>query len=795
MKRGTVSLAAVCILLIFNSAYAIEVYEPGYTVEILAVYPQSIATRGLAVDGVGNLYATHYPPGFVWRIAPDGAAREFGAIEYPRGITWTGGTSFGEYLYVVDFETFRGDIMRLDLSGAVSHFTSLSGDGPTSIALDRTGDYGGLLYVTTRGDDCIYRIDTQGNESIFSSFPYSRNGGGPLSLAFDTTGNYGGLLYLANTYDPGNEDVTGLFSLDTEGHPARFTEDLIQAGSIAFAPDCGFSEYMYVIGKETYDSPRKLWRIDPEGHASVFASDCQEIIFGPDGSLFVSEFSAESGLVTISRIRNKSYYIDAANGNDSNSGTNSQSAFATIQKGIDTAPEGYSVLVRPGIYNDTIDFKGKAITVQGLADSDGVPVLEVPNTFAVSFVSNEGPDSVLKNVVIKNSYIGILLVESSPTISNVTIVDNDYGIRAYSAANPDISNCIFWNNSESDLSGCEARYSWVQNQIDTSEGSISGLLYYWPIDETGSSSIKDVVSGADGDINGATWTSGMAGAALSFDGIDDYVDCGVSTSYMLNQDISFSTWVNRNAEQQAIFVIEGGPDDLGRNNALFYLGVTSGGRLKYIHEYGPGENEEYDFGVVPQGLWTHIAIVRDSISKTVTAYFNGFEDNTFHYINQPANSSFELKMTLGSRSTGVHNFEGLIDETIVFERVLSYDEIEQIYSNGISFDFSHPMFVDPNNADYHLLSERGRYWPEHDVWVLDKVSSPCIDTGDPSTDAANEPMPNGGSINMGAYGGTIYASMSEMPFPNPDFNNDGNIDESDLADLVDLWLAAAGWLQ
>ena len=61
-----------------------------------------------------------------------------------------------------------------------------------------------------------------------------------------------------------------------------------------------------------------------------------------------------------------------------------------------------------------------------------------------------------------------------------------------------------------------------------------------------------------------------------------------------------------------------------------------------------------------------------------------------------------------------------------------------------------PCFVDPADGDYHLLSERGRYWPEHDVWVLDKVTSPCINGGDPNADASDEPMPNGGRINMGA---------------------------------------------
>ena len=72
-----------------------------------------------------------------------------------------------------------------------------------------------------------------------------------------------------------------------------------------------------------------------------------------------------------------------------------------------------------------------------------------------------------------------------------------------------------------------------------------------------------------------------------------------------------------------------------------------------------------------------------------------------------------------------------------------------------------PLFADPNAGDYHLRSERGRYWPEYDLWVLDKVSSPCLDAGDPDSDYSHERAPNGGRINLGAYGGTAYASLSE----------------------------------
>jgi len=237
-------------------------------------------------------------------------------------------------------------------------------------------------------------------------------------------------------------------------------------------------------------------------------------------------------------------YVDAVNGNDNNNGLTQRTAFATIQKGIDAITDGNIVLVYPGLYMEEINFMGKRITVQGVAVSPaGVPMLWNPGDFAVSFYSGEGPDSILKNFIIRNSFMGVFIVDSSPSISNLTIAGNKYGIEAYADSEPDISNTILWDNSEGDLFGCRASYSCVER-------------------------------GGEGNIT----------------------------------------------------------DD--------------------------------------------------------------------------------------------------------------------------------PLFVDPDNGDYHIRSERGRYWPEHDIWVLDKVTSPCVDRGDPDTDTLNEPMPNGGRINIGACGGTTEASLS-----------------------------------
>ncbi len=87
-------------------------------------------------------------------------------------------------------------------------------------------------------------------------------------------------------------------------------------------------------------------------------------------------------------------------------------------------------------------------------------------------------------------------------------------------------------------------------------------------------------------------------------------------------------------------------------------------------------------------------------------------------------------------------------------------------------DFATPGHIDDNNTpwnymddlyilgDYHLKSQAGRFDPNSGSWVVDDITSPCIDAGDPNTPVGDEPFPNGGRINIGAYGGTAEASKS-----------------------------------
>lgn len=151
--------------------------------------------------------------------------------------------------------------------------------------------------------------------------------------------------------------------------------------------------------------------------------------------------------------------------------------FDTIQEAIDIATDGYTILVLPGVY-DKIDFGGKAITIAG---TEGAAIIEtsseeqiagaLPN--GVTFHTGEGPGSVLTNFIIRKCGTAISLnYGSSPSLYNLTIVENDFGIAAYEISDPDIRNCILWNNTNGDLFQCQARYCCVESGAQ-GEGNIS----------------------------------------------------------------------------------------------------------------------------------------------------------------------------------------------------------------------------------------------------------------------------------------------------------------------------------
>ncbi len=152
-------------------------------------------------------------------------------------------------------------------------------------------------------------------------------------------------------------------------------------------------------------------------------------------------------------------HVDGSSGRDTNDGHNRANAFATIQRAIDMAWDGDTVVVWPGVYQEEIVLKGKAITVQSAADA---AVITAPNGYAFSFYDTEGPATIVTNFVITGCRIAGVFCDfgSSPTLRNLTITGNQAGIVAYGGSNPYVVNSIIWGNAKVALSAWQANFNW-----------------------------------------------------------------------------------------------------------------------------------------------------------------------------------------------------------------------------------------------------------------------------------------------------------------------------------------------
>jgi hypothetical protein len=106
-----------------------------------------------------------------------------------------------------------------------------------------------------------------------------------------------------------------------------------------------------------------------------------------------------------------------------------------------------------------------------------------------------------------------------------------------------------------------------------------------------------------------------------------------------------------------------------------------------------------------------------------------------------------------------------------------------------------PIFAGPDAGDFHLKSQSGRWEPNSQSWINDDVTSLCIDAGNPANPIGREAFPNGGIVNMGAYGGTAEASKSYFGGPICETIVAGDVNGDCRVDLADLSFLAFHWLE
>jgi len=124
--------------------------------------------------------------------------------------------------------------------------------------------------------------------------------------------------------------------------------------------------------------------------------------------------------------------------------------FNSVQAAIDNAGYGDEIELAPGIYRETIDFKGKIIRLYG-SGGPGVTIIDGNGaSHAVKCVSGEGPGTILDGFTITGGINSAMYNRSSsPTVNNCTFIgnkgDKGGGMHNY-ISSPTVTNCTFGGN-------------------------------------------------------------------------------------------------------------------------------------------------------------------------------------------------------------------------------------------------------------------------------------------------------------------------------------------------------------
>jgi len=204
----------------------------------------------------------------------------------------------------------------------------------------------------------------------------------------------------------------------------------------------------------------------------------------------------------------------------------------------------------------------------------------------------------------------------------------------------------------------------------------SGLVAYWSMDEGAGTTLFEPVNGNNGTLtNGPTWTNGKAGGALSFDGVNDYVDIANSNPITINSaNWTLAAWIKTTTVSQRPILSNRSTG----SGASIYFGVTSGKAFLY-------QNECVSAGLtgiksINDNVFHHYVFVREGSSGKI--YVDGALDNSATQTSCATSSSRPWRIG-HDVANGTEYFPGLIDEVRIYNRALSATEISAMY-NGVS---------------------------------------------------------------------------------------------------------------
>jgi len=152
-------------------------------------------------------------------------------------------------------------------------------------------------------------------------------------------------------------------------------------------------------------------------------------------------------------------------------------------------------------------------------------------------------------------------------------------------------------------------------------------------------------------------------------------------------------------------------------------------------------------------LLQNLVAISNSVIGSLSTNGVVFDAQVVHTINSDYNNVFRNPGSLVALINSTN--------TSIPIKINSLSEWTALRTNDVhSQSGRNPLFVNPDAIDFHPRSLGGRYDVSSQLFVLDVVHSPLIDSGAPGSPFSAESEPNGGRINIGIHGNTSEASRS-----------------------------------
>ena len=213
---------------------------------------------------------------------------------------------------------------------------------------------------------------------------------------------------------------------------------------------------------------------------------------------------------------------------------------------------------------------------------------------------------------------------------------------------------------------------------------LSSAVAIWLFDEGKGDEVKDFTgNGNDGKLmNGPKWVDGKFSKALSFDGQDDYVEINNSVN-LVDPDFTIGFWVNPGDTQKMyadIISNHGG----GAGLVGYCFEQFENNANQFYNTFGVGGGfleQKVAMTQLTPGVWQHFMSVRKD--TTLTHYVDGKETASGTTPKGPVTESPKNLWIANWSVESGRQFNGIIDELVIFNQALSIDDIKTIMSKGL----------------------------------------------------------------------------------------------------------------